>query len=101
MPDKSSQEKRFLREIIAIIGALAVGGGGGAFTASAQVENEMKDMDNRIDRIESNQRILDYQGRQTAQAVEWSGDKLDRLLDKENIDKPPKPALPKSELATE
>ena len=78
--------------------ALAGGGGAGTLAASGQVQSEMKDLDSRLDKVELNQKILDLQQRQTNQTSEWNSEKLDKLLRSQDIDVPPKPPLPKSEI---
>jgi len=93
-----AEDSKLIREIVVGLVALTLGGGAGSLSASAQVKAEMREMDDRIDRVESNQKLIDYQVREAQQEAEHNGLKLDRLLTKEGIEKPPKPSLPESEI---
>lgn len=96
--DVVRQNKRLILLFTTI--AFAVGGGAGTLGAGAQVDKELNELDKRVDRIESNQRIIDYQMRQAMRDATWNGQKLDAIAGKVGAESPPKPPLPKSELAT-
>lgn len=78
--------------------SMALGGAAGTWAAGERVQTEVSTLKARVKTIESNQRIVDLQQRQTQQQAEWANEKLDRILSSQGIEPPRKPPLPSSEL---
>lgn len=80
--------------------SLALGGAAGTWAGGERVQNEVDGLKAKVHRLQQNQKVLDLQMRLAAQEAEWANDKLDKLLSAQNIDRPPRPPLPTSELDT-